>query len=407
MVARIPGLLRRRTSLDVAVAAGAGILLLAAAYLLINANFAYIYLTGTVCTAVAAYLLTRPSLRRTFVLISSLFLSLLAVEILLSVIEGPGAADERYTKGYSERIRINGGALGYAAAPSKSIHAWKIVGNDRVYDVTYTTDSHGFRVTPGFEPGASIGSTIAFFGCSFVFGEGLNDDETLPSHLAARLGFRHRIVNAGFSGYGPHQMLRLLELDRLEGVVDEPLRTAVYVALPSHAYRAAGRVWWDPVGPEYHLDREHLVRYVGAFTDVPENWVPAYYKLLQLIEVSRRSLFVDRFMRVFIDPRDNEARDASDAEDLAILHASIVQRTAQLLQKKYGAALHVLLWDNDTHLSELMLQQLAARDIPVIKVSDYIPLEEQAAFRIPRDGHPTSAANRVLAQALAERIGFD
>ena len=108
-------------------------------------------------------------------------------------------------------------------------------------------------------------------------------------------------------------------------------------------------------------------------------------------------------MRGFMDPREDEALDA----DLAILHASIVQRAGQLLQEHYGTALHVLLWDDDTHLSELLLQQLAARGIPVIKVSDYIPLEEQDAFRIPRDGHPTSAANRVLARALAERIGFD
>ena len=213
----VPGLIRRRTVPDAAVAAGAGILLLSAAYLLINANFAYIYLTGTVCTAVAVILLRRPWLRHVFVLLSSLFLSMLACEILLSFIEGPGAANERYTKGYSERIRINGGVLGYAATPSKSVHAWKIVGNDRVYDVTYSTDSHGFRVTPGFDPGASIAGTIAFFGGSFVFGEGLDDNETLPYHLAAHLGFRYRIVNAGFSGYGPHQMLRLLELDGLEG----------------------------------------------------------------------------------------------------------------------------------------------------------------------------------------------
>ena len=46
-----------------------------------------------------------------------------------------------------------------------------------------------------------------------IFGEGVNDDETLPAYFSADLGYQANVVNLGFHDYGPHQMLRSLELD--------------------------------------------------------------------------------------------------------------------------------------------------------------------------------------------------
>ena len=102
-----------------------------------------------------------------------------------------------------------GGALGYGPRPGVRVVSRKTVGNQLIYDVDYTISDRRVRVTRG-NPN---GDTWLFMGCSLMFGEGVNDDETLPAYFSADLGYQANVVNLGFHGYGPHQMLRSLELD--------------------------------------------------------------------------------------------------------------------------------------------------------------------------------------------------
>jgi hypothetical protein len=184
---------------------------------------------------------------------------------------------------------LNGGPLGYGPAPGKSVRAWKTVGHDVIYDVTYTIDDSGFRLTPRPATPVGIERTIAFLGGSYAFGEGLNDDETLPFYFARTQDFRHSVLNLGFSGYGPHQMLRILELGLLDDSITGSLDAAIFVAKANHVYRAAGQSWWDPFGPKYEPNTNGEPSYVGRFSTVPESLKPIYYRLLQVVEVSRRS----------------------------------------------------------------------------------------------------------------------
>ena len=84
-----------------------------------------------------------------------------------------------------------------------------------IYKAEYTIDSNLLRETLS----AETGPTIAFFGDSFTFGEGVNDAETLPQAFADLLGRRERVLNLGFSGYGPHQFLAELQTGRFDGVI--------------------------------------------------------------------------------------------------------------------------------------------------------------------------------------------
>ena len=62
----------------------------------------------------------------------------------------------------------------------------KTVGNQLIYDVDYTISDRRVRVTRG-NPN---GDTWLFMGCSNMFGEGVNDDETLPAYFSADRGYR-------------------------------------------------------------------------------------------------------------------------------------------------------------------------------------------------------------------------
>ncbi len=284
--------------------------------------------------------------------------------------------------------------------PDRVVEARKSVGSERIYDVTYSIDDHGLRITPGVKASTAARGAFLFFGCSFTFGEGLNDDETLPYDFARELGFAYPVVNLGFSGYGPHQMLKRIESGMLDAVVSGPVRAAVYVALPSHVDRAAGRAWWDPVGPKYLLDSQGIARYAGPFMRVPEPLVPMFYQLLQRIETGP-SLLAGRVVDLVLGAR---------ADDLPLrirTFTGIVARAAQLLKQRYRAKLSILYWDDRSALSEAILTSLAASNFQTIKVSEIIPLGRREAYQIPKDWHPTAAANELLAKELSKRILTD
>ncbi|MGC2223711.1 MAG: SGNH/GDSL hydrolase family protein, partial [Methylocella sp.] len=84
-----------------------------------------------------------------------------------------------------------------------------------IYKANYTIDSNLLRETRSGE----TGPTIVFFGDSFTFGEGLNDADTLPQAFADLLGRKQRVLNLGFSGYGPQQFLAELQTGRFDGVI--------------------------------------------------------------------------------------------------------------------------------------------------------------------------------------------
>jgi hypothetical protein len=71
-----------------------------------------------------------------------------------------------------------------------------------IYSANYTIDSNLLRKTLSCESGP----TVVFFGCSFTFGEGLNDADTFPQAFADSANHKVRVLNLGFSGYGPHKI---------------------------------------------------------------------------------------------------------------------------------------------------------------------------------------------------------
>jgi hypothetical protein len=81
----------------------------------------------------------------------------------------------------------------------------------------------GVRVNPSFEPNSSSRAIVAV-GDSFVFGEGVSDDESWPAILEQRLN--QRVVNGGVSGYGPLQAVL-----RAEQLINKRTPSAVILSI--------------------------------------------------------------------------------------------------------------------------------------------------------------------------------
>lgn len=170
--------------------------------------------------------------------------------------------------------RLRDDVVGHKLATDVSVREALSFGNDLVYDAVYTTDPKGLRVAPTYV-GDGDGLCLLFFGGSFTFGHGLNDDEAIPWLTAVLTGGRHRVYNLAYSGWGAHQMLAQLQSGRVDEVIDCLPTHAIYYSIHDHVQRAAGRSPYDPFGPRFVLHPDGGVEHRGSFDDAPsfaEHW---------------------------------------------------------------------------------------------------------------------------------------
>ena len=150
--------------------------------------------------------------------------------------------------------------LGYALNPGARVSATRKWYDSTLFRVTYTITDAGVRRTRG----NARGDTWLFIGCSFTFGEGVEDHETLPARFSEQLGWEANVVNLAVSGWGAHHMLRMLETGRLGGA-GPPVKHVIYQAIPNHVVRAAGKARWDLDGPSYRIYGDSI-RFASPFT---------------------------------------------------------------------------------------------------------------------------------------------
>lgn len=270
-------------------------------------------------------------------------------------------------------------------------------GDELMWDVTYTMDRRGLRVTP--EP-QRRDRCILFFGGSFVFGEGIDDEATLPYQVGEMMAPDVKAYNFGMTGYGAHQMLAALEL----GLVDETLdcdRNAVsdvvYQSLSMHLLRAAGVAPWDDHGPRYELDEKGEAIYRGHFDD-------GYRKLLRpLLKRAHKSAIYQRAFGKWQYFRRPKPADSDR-------FIAIVWQAREIVRDRYPcAAFHILFWDTDWHLNEEVIARFEARGLKVHRVStilpDYGATETGDIYNVhPDDDHPNGLANAGVADFFVKSV---
>ena len=237
-----------------------------------------------------------------------------------------------------------------------------------------------------------------FFGCSFVYGEGVQDQETLPARFAEESGLR--AYNYGYGGWGPQHMLARLTETRIEDEVGEREGIAVYQFLGFHVARAAGtmRVLWPAFArsPYYTLDGDKLVR-AGSFVS-GRPWRTRLYRWLRKSNILAR-LDVDL-------PRVG-------APELALTVRMIDASAAAFRTRFPGGRFVVLLYpqcafeeNRNCRLAKELMPLLDAAHLEYVDLSR-LPLHELTSGRetIARDGHPSPEAYRVVARELARALG--
>ena len=284
--------------------------------------------------------------------------------------------------------------LGYG--PKRGIHtrAWKKLDGKTLYDTEYAIDEKGRRVTPVADR-ERRDRFLLVFGCSFAFGEGVRDDETLPAFVARRAP-RFVPYNYAFHGYGPHQLLAKLEAGTLRDEVDEAEGVLVYVLIGAHVSRAIGSMIvttsWAHDAPYYALDASGNPVRRGTFT-TGRPWTSIGYALLGGSRVLG-------FLHLDVPP--------VVTEDHLALTARLLARSSALFHESFGPQRFVVVAYPEQWPSAISGRLGSALAREGIEYLDYSSLfgSDRAEYFFPEDRHPKARAHAAVAEQLVADLGL-
>jgi len=280
--------------------------------------------------------------------------------------------------------------LGYSIKDDGQYTHKKIVNDSVIYDLTCNI-RNGLRFTPNSNESSS--SCAMFFGCSFTFGAGLGDSSTLPFFFNEFSDRKYKILNYGMEGYGPHQMLSLIE-SRVSSDIENCSgdKIAIYVFLPVHIGRAAGYSIWDQDGPNYEVINGSLQR-TGRFRKLPE----------RISDRLNRSYI---YRRLFYDKKANR--------DDVLRTLEIIKKSRELFEQM-SIKFFVFVWEDSFNIQisfqdendfGFLINEMKKNNLKILFLKDAIKdyYENEEAYTILHDGHPNLLANKEIARYISSYL---
>ncbi len=282
--------------------------------------------------------------------------------------------------------------LGYRLIPNSTATAKKTRTHDGqvLYSVRYTTDTEGRRTNKASP--ATSDKTVAFFGGSFIFGEGVNDEATLP-HLFAEAAPGHKALNYGCHGYGSAQVLGLIEKDGAKIAKEARAKSAligVYGFIDDHIGRTVGSMrhvnWFCAKHPYYEVNGDSIEHRGNFLTSRPTRSV-----IYWLLGKSQTLKFLD-----FNWP-------LSDSRSAIETTARVIAKARDVFESKTGSDKFVVFLYPGVIHGTALIEHLDTFGVKYLDYSKLIDIKAPG-MAIENDGHPTPKANKILAQRLAEDL---
>jgi hypothetical protein len=284
--------------------------------------------------------------------------------------------------------------LGVALHPTRSVTSGLRYGEKLLWETSYSTDSHGRRTTVN-KPQTDASNIdprpfAIFFGCSYLFGEGSLDSETIPSRFAA-YSPKFETYNYGVPGYGTQHMLAIIENSEFQHEFAGRAGLGFYLYLEDiHEARVIGDM--DIVTsfganfPCYLQDGENQVERHGTFT----TGLPIRQALFQVLAASQtRKYFGLNF------PKRKEADYR--------LTASIIATARDKFEKSFPGSKFIVIRYPHRNPHKTINRYLIENNISQMDFSDiFDPVEDQ--YQFVGDGHPTPRANDELASKIANEL---
>lgn len=328
-------------------------------------------------------------LRLASLVLASLLIGFCAAEGFFGILAAPPVNRDVVKRSTPSHWTDSDAVLGYRPRPDTTVDVTATFGDELVFKKTYRVEATGERRTPG---SSAQGPTWLFMGDSYVFGEGLSDEETLPARFAAGLQSKAHVVNLGVLGYSPAHLVRAMETGTYDKYVKGKVAGVVTWITRLHLPRLNGDGGWLGSSPRYEFDEAGKVRFTGSFNE---------YRLFHPLAGAE---YLARTNLASVARAVGERLEHQQVP----LYLALLARLRDQVRERYNAPL-ILIYDwpeevsygqQDTYYMPYM-KDFRALGVPMVSVRKIIgPFQEWPNFFIPHDGHP----NARLADALAKDL---
>ncbi|MDD5628442.1 MAG: hypothetical protein PHU21_05225 [Elusimicrobia bacterium] len=264
-----------------------------------------------------------------------------------------------------------------------------------IWDLNCVIDEFSRRDTPGERRKARAERFLLLLGDSFIFGEGVDQDETLAADLGQDLPWA-RVYNYGIGGLFPGELLERMRLVKGPPEIKEKTGTAVYFFSDSHILRNMCSLHsvggWGYSRPYYRGQADGRIAAEQYIKDARPVWT----FLAKLFVRSNAA----RFLNMDFPTQPGE-------KDLRFMAEMIGQLQAET--RRLGAdRFYVVFYPNNSSMANRLFPYLEKAGIPCIDMSGWnlLELTKGPAF-IPGEGHPTAETHRLIAGALSRVFSAD
>lgn len=230
-----------------------------------------------------------------------------------------------------------------------------------------------------------------FIGCSLVFGDGLNDNETLPQLFQNQLS-QYQSYNYGFCGEGPNNTLYRFQTENIRDQILQKQGVCFLIYpigwIENRIRLHSNCLHWSN-HPYYEYKNQELT-YLGSLRKTQKF---LYYLMLLYNKIPINDNLKPVFPKV------------PTSEDYKLLAAIIkeIQKeyTQQFNSQEFYVVIHPLSWGYNNEAIAL-LKKHNLKVIDLYNINRTAELEIKSLYTIaPWDPHPNSRLNRILAENLA------
>ncbi|MBL7964512.1 MAG: hypothetical protein JNM31_11800 [Flavobacteriales bacterium] len=280
---------------------------------------------------------------------------------------------------------VHGQPQGFRLRPNARAICTRTLDRDTIYSVTCTIDSTGGRKTR--QPKVYSERTVVFLGCSFTFGTGVDDDQTLPAWYA-QIDTSARVLNRAVPGYGPQNWWLQFKEKEMAPLIHSDSVLFILPIIDGHLARAVGSMQvystWGENLPYCRLEDDQIAQY-GTFTTGRPFTSTLYWMLYKSPVV--------RFLGIDLP--------ATRSEGSLKLMKALLEGTARMAREQHPRSRFLVLLYPGMTTAPYFVEHL---DREWLEVFDLSTMSWQNEHRIPHDPHPSATGHARVARSIAGHV---
>ena len=263
-------------------------------------------------------------------------------------------------------------------------HAY-VVNDSLIYKRYYHTDEFGRRITPNTFSDSVYNEFVMVTGCSFAFGYGLSQNQTLSYYLDSLTG--HRGYNYAVAGHGTQQTLAILQSRNIQHEISETNGVLIHLFIDDHIPRLIGSrrliKLWARNFPYYYLNGKEL-KHDGSF------WTGRHL-LTRFYRAISQSAFIDLF--------DIDIPWRISDRHMELFGAVMHESKSAFMQQFPNARMLVVIGPN-SKLASRATQELDNRGIEFLDLSELLDKDEKQYKIHWTEAHPNANYYQEVAIAI-------